>query len=133
MRQSAAPTSPAPPDFAPAPRHELVNALRGARGRDFQFGSHTFKLEKRGLKHILERHHPSFWDGSIKREQSFFDRSMSVDEVEEAIADVMRQNRSTLATRGTRGSYQVRGTHNGQDYVLGVNSGRIAQFYPPVE
>lgn len=78
----------------------------------------------------MTRHHPDYWDGSVKARQSFFDRTMSVDDVQGAIGDVMRQNRDTLARRGSNGMYQVRGNVNGVDYVLGVNNGRVGQFYP---
>jgi hypothetical protein len=43
------------------------------------------------------------WDGSVKAQQSFFGRSMSVDDVQSAIGDVMRQNRDTLIQRGLLG------------------------------
>ncbi|EMA3642297.1 hypothetical protein [Providencia stuartii] len=65
--------------------------------------------KKRGLKHILERHHPEFWDGSIKDTQSFFNKDMSVNEITNAIESVMKQNRETLVTKGSIRMYQVEG------------------------
>ncbi|WP_298555277.1 EndoU domain-containing protein [Streptomyces luteogriseus] len=87
-------------------------------------------LDKKGMEHILTRHHPNYWDGSVKKTQSFFDSSMSVDDVQSAIGQVMRQNRDTLVQRGSQGMYQIRGNVNGVDYVLGMNRGRVGQFYP---
>jgi hypothetical protein len=105
-------------------------ALRDWSSQRFQFGNQTFLLDKKGMEHILTRHHPTYWDGSVKAQQSFFDSRMSIDDVQSAIGDVMRQNRDTLIRRGSQGMYQVRGTVNGVDYVLGMNKGRVGQFYP---
>lgn len=82
------------------------------------------------MKHILERHHPEYWDGSVKAKQSFLNNNMSIEEVQTALKDVLYQNRDVLATKGTRGMYQVTGNYNGVDYVLGVKNGRVGQFYP---
>lgn len=103
--------------------------LRDWQSQRFQFGNQNFLLDKRGMEHILKRHHPRYWDGSVKAERTFFDSSMSVSDVQDAIADVMMQNRDTLIRRGSNGTYQIRGTVNGVDYVLGLNNGRVAQFY----
>ncbi|MEU2476042.1 polymorphic toxin-type HINT domain-containing protein [Streptomyces sp. NPDC047726] len=105
-------------------------ALRDWSSQRFQFGNQSFLLDKKGMEHILTRHHPKYWDGSVKKTQSFFDSSMSVDDVQGAIGQVMRQNRDTLVQRGSQGMYQIRGNVNGVDYVLGMNRGRVGQFYP---
>ncbi|MGC5332888.1 polymorphic toxin-type HINT domain-containing protein [Micromonospora sp. DT62] len=107
-----------------------IPALRNWQSERFQFGNQQLLLDKKGMEHILTRHHPAHWDGSVKAQQSFFDRSMSVEDVQGAIGSVMRQNRDTLARRGGRGMYQVQGNVNGVNYVLGVNNGRVGQFYP---
>ncbi|MCA5894908.1 hypothetical protein LEP48_16350 [Isoptericola sp. NEAU-Y5] len=106
-------------------------ALRNWQSQRLQFGNSTFQLDKSGLTHVLERHHPTYWDGSVKARQSFFDESMSIDDVQAAIGDVARQNREQLARIGA-GTGQVQGSVNGVDYVLGVSRGRIGQFYPGV-
>ncbi|MBP2898944.1 hypothetical protein J8340_23430 [Escherichia coli] len=83
------------------------------------------------MKHILERHHPKYWDGSVKAQQSFFDANMSVDNITSAIKSVMSQNRDILGSKGTKGMYQITGTYNGKTYVLGLNNGCVGQFYSP--
>ncbi|WP_254600215.1 RHS repeat domain-containing protein [Burkholderia contaminans] len=108
---------------------KVVNDLKDFRSRNFRFGSETFELEKSGMKHILERHHPEYWDGSVKAKQSFFDSKMSIDDVSDAIGSVMKQNSELLEARGTQGMYQIKGTYDGADYVLGLNNGRVGQFY----
>lgn len=105
-------------------------ALRDWSSQRFQFGNQSLMLDKKGMEHILTRHHPKYWDGSVKKTQSFFDSSMSIDDVQGAIGQVMRQNRDTLVQRGSQGMYQIRGNVNGVDYVLGMNRGRVGQFYP---
>ncbi|MEU6310860.1 polymorphic toxin-type HINT domain-containing protein [Streptomyces sp. NPDC047014] len=107
-----------------------IPALRDWSSQRFQFGNQTFLLDKKGMEHILTRHHPKMWDGSVKAQQSFFDPKMSVADVQDAIGQVMRQNRDALVQRGSRGMYQIQGNVNGVDYVLGMNKGRVGQFYP---
>ncbi|MFG2920541.1 polymorphic toxin-type HINT domain-containing protein [Streptomyces sp. NPDC048305] len=104
--------------------------LRNWQSQRFQFGNQSLLLDKKGMEHILTRHHPKYWDGSVKKTQSFFDPKMSIEDVQDAIGQVMRQNRDKLAQRGGQGMYQIRGTVNGVDYVLGMNRGRVGQFYP---
>lgn len=113
-----------------APPHKVINALKGFRGKNFIFGNNIFKLDKKGMKHILERHHPEYWDGSEKIKQSFLNPKMSIDDVQTALTDVLYQNKDILATKGSKGMYQISGNHNGVEYILGVKNGRIGQFYP---
>ncbi|ENO0460352.1 RHS domain-containing protein [Salmonella enterica] len=113
-----------------APPHKVINAMRDFRGKNFIFGNNIFKLDKSGLKHILERHHPEYWDGSIKAKQSFLDPKMSIADVQSAVSSVLNQNRNVLTTKGTKGMYQITGNYNGIEYVLGLNNGRVGQFYP---
>ncbi|WP_422647572.1 polymorphic toxin-type HINT domain-containing protein [Actinoalloteichus caeruleus] len=104
--------------------------LRDWSSQRFQFGNQSVLLDKKGMEHILTRHHSDHWDGSIKNTQTFFDSNMSVDDIRDAIGQVMRQNRDTLIQRGSQGMYQIRGNANGVDYVVGLNKGRVGQFYP---
>ncbi|MEU8001039.1 RHS repeat-associated core domain-containing protein [Catellatospora sp. NPDC049111] len=107
-----------------------LTVLRNWKSERFVFGNESFLLDKKGMEHILSRHHPNFWDGSVKAQQSFFDVKMSVGDVQDAIRSVMQQNRATLASKGSTGMYQIRGSVNGTNYVLGMNNGRVGQFYP---
>ena len=108
----------------------VVNALSDFSSKKMMFGSDTFLLDKSGMNHILERHHPNFWDGSVNKTQSFLNKNMSIDDVSDAIHDVMKQNRNTLINKGTTGMYQITGTVNGVDYVVGFKNGKAGQFYP---
>lgn len=108
---------------------KVVNALSNFQSREMTFGNQQFLLDKKGMKHILERHHPEYWNGTVKKSQTFLDKNLSVDDVANIIQSVMKQNRDTLINRGTTGSYQISGTVNGIEYVVGLNKGRIGQLY----
>jgi hypothetical protein len=108
---------------------DVINALENWPSRTFQFGSFVFLLDKKGMKHILQRHHPEFWDGSVKHEQSFFKGKESIDEIANAIGEVLKQNRDKLMEKGANRTYQIEGTYKGVNYVLGINRGRVGQFY----
>lgn len=56
---------------------------------------------------------------------------MTVKNVADVVDSVLKQNRETLMRRGTLGRYQIRGTVDGVDYVLGTKRGRVGQLYPP--
>ncbi|MGW4566614.1 RHS repeat-associated core domain-containing protein, partial [Streptomyces sp. NPDC004561] len=109
---------------------KVENALKSWQSRKFQFGSNEFVLDKKGMAHVLERHHPEYWDGSVKAKQSFLDGKMSVQDVQDAITETLKQNRDKLVSRGPMGMYQIEGRVNGVDYVLGIKNGRVGQFYP---
>ena len=111
------------------PPSAVINALSKFKSVTMSYGGNSFLLDKSGMKHILERHHPKYWDGSIKTQQTFFDKNMSIDKVTATIQEIMRQNKDVLIKRGTKGMYQIRGTVNGIEYVLGINKGRISQLY----
>jgi hypothetical protein len=85
------------------------------------------------MKHILERHHPSFWDGTDKASQSFFSKKMTPLEIEAAIGEVLKQNRTRVAEIGANGIDRITGVVNGVKYQLGLNRGRVGQFFPILE
>ena len=114
-----------------APGQAVEGALSSFRAEQFRTGSEVFQLDKRGMAHILERHHPLYWDGSVKVEQSFLEARMSVEDIQDAIRAVMQQNREELIRLGTaRPPYQITGSHGGHTYTLGISKGRVGQFYP---
>ncbi|MBI9051169.1 MAG: hypothetical protein JEZ00_17230 [Anaerolineaceae bacterium] len=108
----------------------VVNALSDFQSSKMMFGSETFLLDKSGMKHILERHHPSFWNNSLRPTQTFLDSKMTINEVQEAIQDIMKQNRDILIKNGTNDVYQLSGTYNGVEYVVGIQDGLVQQLYP---
>ena len=108
---------------------KVVNDLANYESKRFTFGSEEFILDKSGMKHILERHHPEYWEGSVKSTQTFLEKDMSIDDITNTVSEVLKQNREKLIEKGTTGMYQVEGTVDGVDYVVGLNKGRVGQFY----
>jgi RHS repeat-associated protein len=53
---------------------KVEKALKDWQSNRYQFGNNPYQLDKSGMAHILDRHHPECWDGSVKANQSFFDR-----------------------------------------------------------
>ena len=119
-----------PGGLKPAQPEKVINDLKSFQGRTFKFGNETLQLDKKGLKHILERHHPDYWDGSIKTDQSFLDPRLSINDVVNAISEIMKQNRDLVISKGTNSMHQIEGTYKGINYVVGFNKGRIGQLYP---
>ncbi|WP_160289108.1 hypothetical protein [Clostridium butyricum] len=54
---------------------------------------------------------------------------MSIDDITNTVSEVLKQNREKLIEKGTTGMYQVEGIVDGVDYVVGLNKGRVGQFY----
>lgn len=116
--------------YAKAPASHVVNALKNFSTINFRAGSHTFKLDKSGIKHVLERHHPKYWNGTTKSKQTFFNANMSVNDVRSLIHSAMKQQASTLRSKGTNANFTVSGTTQGVKYTMSINKGRVVQFYP---
>ena len=108
---------------------KVINSLSNYESRKWIFDNKEFMLDKSGMKHILKRHHPEYWEGSVKSTQTFLDKNMSVDDITNTVSEVLKQNREKLIEKGTTGMYQVEGTVDGVDYVVGLNKGRVGQFY----
>lgn len=108
---------------------KVVNQLNSFTSKRMQFDSHIFLLDKSGMKHILQRHHPVYWNGTIKASQSFFHNKMTVTEITNAIQIIMSQNRNILIKKGTNAVFQITGRYNGVQYTIGINKGKVQQFY----
>lgn len=111
---------------------KVVNALNDFTTRRFEIGDKVFQLDKSGMKHILERHHPDYWAGETKATQSFFDRKMSIHDIRNVAADLMSQpqNREIIQKMNAYEAKQLHGKVNGVDYVMGLNKGRVGQLFP---
>ena len=108
------------------PHSSIVNALNLFQGKRYTFGSNTFILDRAALTHILQRHHPEFWNGSVKSTQTFLCPDMKINEIVNNISEILKQNRNELIKpNATIGMHQFRG--NG--YTVGLKNGRIGQFY----
>jgi hypothetical protein len=113
--------------------NQLLRALNNFRPRRIRAGSTEFSLGRNSLRHILTRHHPDYWDGSSRTIQTFFNRNMTVNDIENAIESVINQNRGRLSRLRGSGTDTVEGVVNGIRYVLRVEKGRVGSFYPKQE
>jgi RHS repeat-associated protein len=104
-------------------------ALKNWASRSYNFGSNSVHLTKERMIHVLERHHPAFFRGQPKATQTYFDRNMSIADVQNAIDGVLRQNTRQLLNNTDRVVPLV-GNVGGKDYFLKIDNGWIAQFYP---
>lgn len=116
--------------FKKAPTSKVANALSSFQTATYKTGSHTFKLTKTDMKHMLERHHPEYWDGSVKSSQTFYNPNLSVADIKDIAMSIAKQKSSELAKKGTNATFQVEGIVNGVEYVLGITKGHIKQLYP---
>lgn len=55
------------------------------------------------MKHILERHHPEFWNGSVKETQSFLNGDLTITDIQNIVGEVISQNRQKIIERGAVG------------------------------
>ena len=109
------------------------HALRGWRPRSYRFGEEAVHLTRERMEHFLRRHHPDYWDGSTKKKQSFFDRRLSVRDLEAIIGTILNKNRDTLREKGTYEYLEFYEVVDGVKYKLAVREGKVAQFYPEIE
>jgi hypothetical protein len=114
----------------PRNQDRLLNVIAQFKSIKLRCADILFSLDKKGLKHILSRHHPQYWDGSMKMGQTFFSKKMRVNDIIKAIDNVINQNRELLITIKDSKRFQITGIVDGIQYVLGTKNGRIAQFYP---
>lgn len=107
----------------------LKQLLKSWKPKVFTVGGNKFLFPKRGMKHILERHHPKYWNGSTKSVQTFLPRSWGTSDIERAVAAVLNQNRSRLSNGAPRYG-QIQGSYGGYRFTLGFKNHHIYQFYP---
>ena len=85
-----------PPKKIQALPEKVVNTLSNFDSRKMKFGQHEFLLDKKGMKHILERHHPSYWNGTTKTKQTFINNHLTPDDIADIVHSVLKQNREEL-------------------------------------
>ena len=107
----------------------VINELKAFRSKVWTVGNQKILLDKSGMKHILERHHPAFWAGKTKPTQTFLSPKTSVKDIEYTIQEVIFQNRDVLSNISSLSKKQIEGVIDGVKYVVGFTRGRIGQFY----
>jgi hypothetical protein len=109
--------------------------LRGWSNQIAQFGKNWFRIDKKALKHILERHHPKYFDPAEavgKQITTLLDKRLTPQSIVTIIREVMKQNREILAAPGASQlpRLKIEGVVDGIKYVVGFKFGRVGQFYP---
>ena len=110
--------------------------LKNWRPRTFRYDDTVLVLQRGGMQHILERHHPTYFDPEQARQANdLFRESRTVEDIVDLIDQVIRQRTDELAaiSRKPRPEQQVgnvKATIDGVTYRLGVNQGAIGTFHP---
>ena len=123
-------TEPLIKDLSKAAADRVVSELKTFQPKVWIIDNQKILLDKSGMKHILERHHPAFWAGeTAKGKQTFFALKTSIKDIEYTIQEIIYQNRSSLSNISSFYQKQIEGVINGVNYVVGFARGRIGQFY----
>lgn len=59
------------------------------KSKFWRVSNQTLLLDKKGMKHILERHHPLYWNGTVKATQSFLGKKMTVKDIQDVVGKNM--------------------------------------------
>ncbi len=116
----------------PRAQDKLLQVLSQFKGQKIKVGKITCLLDKRGLKHILERHHPKYWNGTLATTQTFLLTDTTVADIVKIIKHVIKQNRKSILERGVVDG-QIDGIVKNITYRVGFKQGRIGQFYIPLQ
>jgi hypothetical protein len=117
----------------PRTNDKFLQVLSQFESQKIKIGRITCLLDKKGLKHILERHHPLYWNGSLTKTQTFFNNKTTTEDIISVIKQVIKQNKKLILTQGTTRKYQIDGIIKNITYRVGFDNGRIGQFYIPLK
>ncbi|MED1478077.1 hypothetical protein [Bacillus pseudomycoides] len=109
---------------------KVINDLHDYTSKKWNVDGNKIMFDKKGMKHVLERHHPDYWDGSVKKEQSFLNKDLSISDIQNIAGEIISKNRDIIISKGTKGMYQIEGKADGITYIVGFKNGRIGQLYP---
>ena len=87
-------------------------------------GNNTIVLQKSSMSHILTRHHPKYWTGTI--DKTLFNPSISSGKIRSQIITIINRNKSQI--RNGYGTINVK--IDGQKYRLVISNYRVNTFYP---
>lgn len=75
-----------------AKKEILKNTLKNYKTKKWNVAGNIISFDKRGMKHVLERHHPKFWDGTTKSMQTFLNENLTVNDVKDIVSEIIKQN-----------------------------------------
>ncbi|MGW2090852.1 polymorphic toxin-type HINT domain-containing protein [Promicromonospora sukumoe] len=110
--------------------------LKNWRPKTFRYGSATLVLQRGDIQHILERHHPTYFDPAQARARNdLFRESRTVDDIVGLIDEVVRKRADELSIISRRADPEdqtgsVDAMIDGVTYRLAVDQGAIKTFHP---
>ncbi|WP_405864096.1 DUF4157 domain-containing protein [Streptomyces sp. NBC_00005] len=107
--------------------NRALGVLKRWRSRTYSFGVNKILLTKERMLHFLVRHHPRYFATKVKGSQTYFDKGMSVEDIEDAVESVLRQNTKRLSAPGFVG--RVYGNVGGVQYLATIDKGKVVQFF----
>ena len=137
--------------------NKLDSLLKGFQPQSFQVGDKSVDLLKGDFKHLMERHHPDYWNGSMEKTQSFFADRPKTEEMKGMMEEIIQKNQDKILKRGfytnddsikmiasIRKEFLETGIRrpppvnhakivdkiDGKYYTLTVRNGRVVQFHP---
>ena len=82
------------------------------------------------MRDILERHAPEYWNGRSETTQTFFPEGTTFEQLQDAVRDVLSQNREKIIADPSEYQWLLEGTSNGVHYDVGIYRGRITHLVP---
>ncbi len=108
----------------------LERVIADFENQYFRVGDTAFILNKNRIRHILARHHPKYWNGTVAVNQTFFASTTTADDIVGIVREVLNQNWQGIA--GSSMTVRIaEGQVDGQLFRVGWKaSGSIGQVYP---
>jgi hypothetical protein len=109
---------------------DVCTVLRGYTTQYFRAGSKVFRLDSKGLRHILERHHPQFYKPALansKKVTSFLSQNETVQGILSKIRTIIDKNQAQISSE-SRSLFNINDNVGNETFQLGFNGGRIGQF-----
>jgi len=106
------------------------DALSGFKNKSLKIGKTTIKLDHSDMTHILTRHHPKYWTGKVKEDQTFLNPAMTITDITNAIQTLLEKNKGYINKMGTNRAYGITGKIAGKKMLIWIDRGKIESFYP---
>lgn len=106
----------------------LQKLLKNYEEEIVKIGGKELIIDKKGIIHAFERHHPEYWNFTAKTTQTFFHNDMTLKEATSIVKQITKQNEEII--KNNESSFvRVIGKYKGEYYVVGYKEGRLRQFF----
>ena len=110
-------------------RQRIAAALRDWKPAEIIVGPKRIRITRERMEHFLKRHSPDHWHTGATTDQSFFPNNWGPKEIESAIREAVRKNRTPISEAASGDAIRLTGTINGRPYVLTIQRDRVVQFF----